>query len=291
MDIPPDHAGEPEDEVLVAKRGSTSSAIWNYFGFKRTDVGQEKVHCRKCRAVVCTKTGNTTNLISHLKHNHVDIYHKFNEERTPRASSTKSEAKKDLTKQASIESLLPYDKKSKRHIENTDAVTYYLAKDMVPFYSVGKEGFQNLMKKMDRRYKIPSRNYFSDTAIPELYDKCKKSVLSEIEKVRSFSTTTDLWSSRAREPYSSLTLHYITDSFALKSLCLETSYMPQDHTAENIAQGLKDSFAAWNLDEQNLVSITTDNASSMVLAAQLNNWTRLQCFGHRLHLAIGNLLL
>ncbi|KAF0029317.1 hypothetical protein F2P81_018422 [Scophthalmus maximus] len=32
-----------------------------------------------------------------------------------------------------------------------------------------------------------------------------------------------------------------------------------------------------------------DNASNMVLAVRLNEWNRLLCFGHRLHLAIGSL--
>lgn len=36
-----------------------------------------------------------------------------------------------------------------------------------------------------------------------------------------------------------------------------------------------------------MVCITTDNGANIVKAASLNNWTRLQCFGHRLHLAIG----
>ncbi len=38
-----------------------------------------------------------------------------------------------------------------------------------------------------------------------------------------------------------------------------------------------------------MVCITTDSGANIVKAASLNNWTRLQCFGHRLHLAIGEL--
>ncbi|KAK1906521.1 Zinc finger BED domain containing protein 1 [Dissostichus eleginoides] len=34
------------------------------------------------------------------------------------------------------------------------------------------------------------------------------------------------------------------------------------------------------------VCITTDNGSNIVKAVSLNKWKRLQCFGHRLHLAI-----
>ncbi len=41
--------------------------------------------------------------------------------------------------------------------------------------------------------------------------------------------------------------------------------------------------------EERQVCITTDNGTNVVKAASLNDWTRLQCFGHRLHLAIGRL--
>ncbi|CAM4712000.1 unnamed protein product [Leuciscus chuanchicus] len=46
--------------------------------------------------------------------------------------------------------------------------------------------------------------------------------------------------------------------------------------------------SAWELTEENLMAITTDNGANVVKAAQLNRWTWQQCFGHRLHLAIEN---
>ncbi|KAK0156302.1 Zinc finger BED domain-containing protein 1 [Merluccius polli] len=98
----------------------------------------------------------------------------------------------------------------------------------------------------------------------------------------------DLWSSRTMEPYISLTLHYIDANFTMKTNCLQTAFFPEDHTGLNIAEGLRQAMAAWDLTEERKVCITTDNASNMKLAAELNGWMRLQCFGHRLHLAIEN---
>ncbi|KAK1906977.1 Zinc finger BED domain containing protein 4, partial [Dissostichus eleginoides] len=59
-----------------------------------------------------------------------------------------------------------------------------------------------------------------------------------------------------------------------------------DHTGEIIAQGLQEALLSWNLPEARQVCITTDNGSNIVKAVSLNKWKRLQCFGHRLHLAI-----
>ncbi|KAK1897504.1 Zinc finger BED domain containing protein 4 [Dissostichus eleginoides] len=46
-------------------------------------------------------------------------------------------------------------------------------------------------------------------------------------------------------------------------MCLQTSYFPDDHTGEVIAQGLQDSLASWKLREDRLVCMTTDSVNGM----------------------------
>lgn len=148
-----------------------------------------------------------------------------------------------------------------------------------------------MIRTLDRRYQLPSRNFFSQTAILELYNKRRSEVQMEMATVKFYSTTTDLWSSRTMEPYLSMTVHFIDDDFELKSRCLQTSYFPQDHTGENIVSSLKEASAAWGLCEERQVTITTDNASNVIKAVELNDRQRFHCFGHRLHLAIGKLII
>lgn len=66
-----------------------------------------------------------------------------------------------------------------------------------------------------------------------------------------------------------------------------TLHFPTDHAGENIVSALKDALAGWGLNEEGQVCITTDNAANIIRAVEINGWTSLQCFGHRLHLAIG----
>ena len=171
----------------------------------------------------------------------------------------------------------------------TAAVANYIAKDMAPVSVVEKPGFQKLVKTLDPKYHLPGRKYFAEKALPELYNKVREKVAHQLTNVTHFSTTTDLWSSRTCEPYLSLTVHYI-DNWELKGSCLQTCFFPDDHTGEIIAQGLQDALMSWNLTEARQVCITTDNGSNIVKAVSLNKWKRLQCFGHRLHLAIGEFL-
>ncbi len=180
-----------------------------------------------------------------------------------------------------------YDKKSKQWNDITNAITIHLAKDMVPLSIVEKDGFKEMIKTLDPRYVLPSRNYFSRTAIPNLYQKHRAKLEADLATVRHFSATTDLWSSRSMEPYLSLTVHFISDDWVLRSHCLQTSYFPEDHTVELLAAGLQEALDSWGFSEHRLVAITTDSGTNIIKAVELNNWTRLQCFGHRLHLAIG----
>ncbi|XP_019733295.1 zinc finger BED domain-containing protein 1-like isoform X3 [Hippocampus comes] len=49
---------------------------------------------------------------------------------------------------------------------------------------------------------------------------------------------------------------------------------------------LREVLESWELREEMLICVTTDNATNSNSALQLDEWNRLQCFGHRLQLAI-----
>lgn len=162
---------------------------------------------------------------------------------------------------------------------------------MMPLSTVEKDGFRKLIKVLDPRYELPGRKYFSQTALPQLYYECRRKLEIHLKDVKYFATTTDLWSSRTSEPYMSLTIHFIDEEWALHSKCLQTVYFPEDHTGEIISQGLEDALKSWGLREDRQVCITTDNGANIVKAVSLKGWSRLQCFGHRLHLAIGKFMM
>ncbi|KAK0138123.1 Zinc finger BED domain-containing protein 1 [Merluccius polli] len=267
---------------LVLKKGS-HSVVWVYFGFKPDDEGQSRVICKACFSLVAAPQGNTTNLYQHLKRHHKVQY---DEAMQGKKSESRSTTQTSITD--TLHNATPYPHNSSRSKEITEAIAYHLAKDMVPINTVERDGFRKMLHTLDKRYSIPSRNYFSYVALPAMYKKVRALVQAEVHDADYFAATTDLWSSRTMEPYMSLTVHFIATDFTMKSKCLQTAYFPDDHKGEILAQGLKDGLASWSLEEEKLACITTDNGSNIVKAISINNWTRLQCFGHRLHLAIEN---
>ncbi|XP_067303173.1 E3 SUMO-protein ligase ZBED1-like [Pseudorasbora parva] len=99
-----------------------------------------------------------------------------------------------------------------------------------------------------------------------------------------------MWSSVNMTPYMSLTVHTITPDWKLESKCLQTTYFPESHTADNLAAALRAALQEWQLDEKKLSAITTDNAANIHAAIRSLHWPWLNCFGHNLNLAVTNAL-
>ncbi|KAF3859919.1 hypothetical protein F7725_000174 [Dissostichus mawsoni] len=127
--------GEDNEEELIPKKGATS-VVWKWFGYKRSDIEQTTVLCKVCRKSIAAKHGNTTNLFQHLRQRHAVEWQECVALRDADASSShKVPAKKQVTLAEAFSSVIPYDKKGPRWQAITDAVTHYIAKDMVPIYT------------------------------------------------------------------------------------------------------------------------------------------------------------
>ena len=140
----------------------------------------------------------------------------------------------------------PYKKKSKCYLDLTNAVTYCIAKDSLPIHIVERTGFKAMLKAFDPRYQIPGRNYFSRTALPSLYTSTKERVAAEIQQVRFFSATTDMWSSIGLKPYMSYTIHFIDNDWTIQNRCLQAQFFPESHTGENITEAMQSTLDSWH---------------------------------------------
>ena len=69
---------------------------------------------------------------------------------------------------------------------------------MVPISTVEKPGFTNMLRKLDLRYEVPSRKYFTKTVLPSLYAETRDKLVRDLQEVEYYSLTTDLWSSTSK---------------------------------------------------------------------------------------------
>ena len=296
-----DENGRRVEEVQLIAKKNTTSLVWKYFGFIANEDGtpsdSDLPRCRLCHKGVSAKWSNTSNLISHLKLHHGNEYREvkraqavtgrsvLSSRKTNSSSSSSSSRQQTLEECFRKTKLLSVD--SKDHRRFTKAVTNYIVKDVVPVYTVDKEGFRDMVHVLNPRYQLPHKDYFSRIAIPSLYEETREQLAVRMKKEANyFSGTADLWSSCTTEPYLCFTVHYVDTQWNLQTHCLQAHYLPEDHTGVQLQDALSVTLEQWELNEKKLTAITTDSASNIKLACQLLKWKRLSCFGHNLDLAI-----
>lgn len=106
------------------------------------------------------------------------------------------------------------------------------------------------------------------------------------------AVTTDSWTSISNESYITVTCHFVTKDFELKSAVLSTKKKlcpklenGKNHTSENLAAALSVILNDWNI-ETKLSCIVTDNAANMIKMAELMKKKHLPCFAHSMNLVV-----
>ena len=266
--------------------------VWNYFGLRVNENGvvlqemEDEPVCRTCKKSVRAKSGNTSNLLAHLWDHHADLYAEAS-----KGVQSKGESSKQPSLRETLERSMLYSRHSAEATTINRAVAYFLAKDMQPVYTVEKSGFKFLVSKLNPRYSLPSRKNFTEVEIPKLYVEVRDTVVkTKLAEMEFFAATTDLWTSRAKHPYLSLTVHFLDPSWSLQAITLETVPLFEDHSGQNIAEALVDVLGNWCLELAKLVATTTDNGSNFIAAFNSLEWIRISCFGHNLDLAINKAL-
>ena len=97
------------------------------------------------------------------------------------------------------------------------------------------------MEVLKPRYKLPSRRYFAEVAIPDIYRGVRDAMLESLEQVDYISCTTDIWSSVAQDSMVSTqdsmlspTAHCVLPEFDKISFVLRSATFNDLHTGENI---------------------------------------------------------
>ena len=162
------------------------------------------------------------------------------------------------------------------------SIASYLVTDMRPFVTVQNKAFREMIKTCEPKYTFPSRDTFSETIVPKLYDTTVERLKTELRGSKSVAWTTDAWTSRATESYVTITAHYIKN-FQLCSSVLQTRKMDEAHTGSNIALHLTQAAMEWGHFP---ISLTTDNAANMTVAAREAHISiHVGCIAHTLNLA------
>jgi hypothetical protein len=67
-------------------------------------------------------------------------------------------------------------------------------------------------------------------------------------------------------PYMSVTALFVSKDWKPETKCLQTSFMPESHTANNLGEALRETLHNRKVKESNISSVTTDNGANIVAA-------------------------
>ncbi|KAK0131747.1 Zinc finger BED domain-containing protein 4 [Merluccius polli] len=270
------------------------SVIWRYFNL--TTPTSATAICNGCKVSVARGGGstskyNTTNLIKHLQKHHAKEHEEF--QQLNRSKGTSGDGgSTQLTLAETLQRREKIPNNSVKAMKITDKVLEFIVLDGLPMSSVEKLGFQRLMDHLEPRYNIPSRKYFSETALQEKFKKSCELLSKEIKDIDFLSFTTDIWSSEVC-PMSllSLTVHWFDTHMTPRSAALQAKNFPGSHNSDRISAAIKAMLDEWNIPLNKVHVILRDNARNMEAAMVKMGVRSLGCFAHTLQLVVNEGLL
>ncbi|XP_048525013.1 zinc finger BED domain-containing protein 4 isoform X2 [Dendroctonus ponderosae] len=160
-----------------------------------------------------------------------------------------------------------------------------IAKEYHPFSIVEDEEFKRLLYLLNPHYKVPTRKTVSNLMLPDVYNEALELVKSRLDRAFAVCLTTEGWTSRTNDCFYSVTAHYIVEesnnTFLSSDLLGCISYT-KSHTAENIANKLREVIEEWKLTNK-IVAVVSDNEANMKAAVRIGGWSHWGCFAHSLN--------
>jgi hypothetical protein len=247
--------------VPTRKASLKTSWVWSYF----TETIPNPT-CDICKAVInYGKSKSTSALISHIQHNHRSVYDE----------NLQTDAEKKRKACGSVEQFVVYGGNfMKEYIR-------WIVETFQPISTCDNVFFRRMCSALS-----PAKTQLltSDTVLREML-KVKDQVTESMKEYlvgQYFSLTTDHWTSCANETYMAATLHYIDDSWVLRSLTLNCTPHTGETTGVLTKKLLKEAWESYNLQEKHLVAVVTDTAANMTAAGRLYPAPLIYCAAHTL---------
>jgi len=284
-----------------------SSVIWEYF---TVDGTKESIAvCKICNIKLCrgssAKAYSTSPLIQHLRAKHASEFKAYTD-----GSNAKAESKATLS-QLAASSASPTTSSSQPHcqlslaeswqrvklwdIKSSEAQRIHKAigrmivKDMEPFQVVEKEGFVDLMNTVEKRYTVPSRKFFAERVIPDMYAQVEKSLSEILQEAGNISFTCDTWTTdNTVQSFFGITAHWLSDDFCRHSYVLQCMPLNERHTGQHLGSQFEVTSDRWHINKERCHLVVRDNAANMVKCFKDLGIPSIGCFAHTIQLAVSD---
>ena len=240
-----------EKPIIYGFPGKTKSVVWEHFGFYMGENGildKSRAICRLCHHGV-RYLGNTTNLHAHLtKHRRVSSlpspsgtirvlpptavplgsYHSDG-----RFVSSMDENVVSSGQAAMLTNQLTNF--TNRSESLNLLIGEFLIENMLPPDIVETQSFVNMIGTADPTYRVQPKQYYSDGLLTQLYDTYRSSLTDLIKSTptASLHVTVDMWESKSKKTYTTISAHVITNDWNFESYVM-SSKPKSDKMAEDL---------------------------------------------------------
>nr|XP_023659428.1 zinc finger BED domain-containing protein 1-like [Paramormyrops kingsleyae] len=226
------------------------------------------MQCKQClpSAVISSYKTSASNLKKHIMRKHPSKIDQYHDIMTATRSHRKPMTSKlSASKQAKLPDVM-LAATSKRVPQATvdKLVINFICESLQPFAVVEQPAFKELITTLQPQAKVISRSTVCGR-ISDAADDLKKTIITELAKVKFVATTTDCWSAHQKS-YLGVTCHWIEeDSLERRSAALACKRLRGSHTFDMIASALDDVHCQYKIRDK-VVRTTTDSGSNFVKA-------------------------
>lgn len=277
---------------------TNKSKVWAFFEICEDNKCLAK--CKLCKNKFSRggegKCASTSPLIRHLKISHPSDYntHFMNKDECNKPGTSKSITLEPVTRQPTLQEFTSSKKMWDINDKRARQIHYKLAEmiclDNQPYSIVENTGFCRLFKCISPQYKMPSRNFFRDNIIPDIYKKiCEKikTNLQTKEKDLWLSLTSDIWTcTNTNVSFISLTGHWIGDDWKKENVILNCDSFPGSHKGVAIADKILRLVNTWGIKIENIHLMLRDSGANMIKGCKDANIGSESCFIHTLQLVV-----
>ena len=273
------------------------SLIWDYFSVDPKN--DKKAVCSICsesisRGGTNPKNFNTSNLRYHLQRLHIAKFEELELKQEEEADKKAEEYEVKRQKTDAHQLTLAEVKERKdlwsyshpQHKKVTGWIAQMIAIDSQPFSIVEHTGFLRPLNNVCPLYAVPSRKYFAEKVIPEMFSTFKAQLMKDIhpdEDSIPISFTTDIWTRDTEgDSFISWTAHYITFTREERVWVTQSScYIRNDYETSGLLESSK----------TRMHTVVCDNAANMVAGIEQCGLPSISCAIHTLQLVIKDWIL
>lgn len=267
----------------------TSSKVWLFFQIHKED--DNKAICNLCQMIVSRggsgKSASTSPLLKHLQRHHDDKYNEIITAKTKISEETQVRCSR--TQQPTLSEFLQNTKTWDINDQRSKRINYKIAEmiclDNQPYSIVENTGFMRLLYSIVPQYHIPSRKYFTDNVVPDIYNKIRDKISTKLINTKWISFTSDIWTcTNTNESFLSITAHWITEVWEKQNVVLSCDKLTGNHTGLSIADIITTLIKSWGIGKEKVHLLLRDSGANIVKACNDANINSEGCFIHKLQL-------